>query len=230
MMAKTAEALFKWYIVFSLLWLVCYGKEKSWIQIGTNCHLYNNTIHSTTASTSISCGVECSLNPECHGFDFRPWDGCCTLHDAANMTSFNLQTQHPAEHETLNFVHLSEICDQSGDMCLMFVDTDMNWHDGRTYCQAFGMDLAILDTEQKWNFAITAGAGSFARYFVGASNMDDRYHYRWLSNQTVDASRWRPNQPKLGSQHMNCAALYTDQSKKMNDRRCNTNSQIMCGK
>ena len=171
-MAKTAEALFKWYIAFSLLWLVCYGKEKSWIQIGTNCHLYNNIIHSTTASTSISCGVECSLNPECLGFDFRPWDGCCTLHDAANVTSFNLQTQHPAEHETLTFVHLSEICDHSAGICLMYVNTEMSWHDGRYFCQAFNMDLAILDTEEKWDFAKAAGGGVPGRYFVGASDFD----------------------------------------------------------
>ena len=226
-MAESAGALFRRCFLLSILPLACNGEQKSWIQVGKDLHLYNNVIHLTTTNTIISCGVECSLNPECQGFDFRPWDGRCTLHDAANVTSFNLQTQHPAEHATLNFVHLPEICDHSAGMCLMFVNMDMNWNDGRTYCQTFGMDLAILDTEQKWNFAKAARAGSFDRYFVGASNMDDREHYRWLNNQPVDAKRFKPT-PE--SHHMNCVAFYTNQMKKMKDGQCSSNSFIMCGK
>ena len=228
MMAELTKILLKWYLLPSSLGVLCYGAEKSWIQVGTDLHLYNNVIHSTTASTSISCGVECSLNPECLGFDFRPWEGRCTFNDAANMTIINLQTQHAAEHETLNFVHMPEICDQSAGICLMFVNTEMSWNDGRSFCQAFNMDLAILDTDEKWNFAKKAGAGITDPYFVGASDLDVRMDWRWLNGQPVDPHKWRNNEPSGGQEH--CATFYSTGNRKMNDLRCYRPLYIMCGK
>ena len=214
--------------MLSYVWQFCYTAQKSWVQVGTDLHLYVNLTHSTITSTSISCGVECSLNPECHGFDFRPWDGRCTLHDAANVTIINLQTQHPAAHETLNFVHLPEICDQSAGTCLMFVNTEMNWDDGRSYCQAFNMDLAILDTDERWNVAQKETDGTTDVYFVGASDLHVRGDWRWLNNQPVDANKWRRNEPSGGSER--CAAFYTTRNAKLNDVRCQRLFYIICGK
>ena len=210
----------------SSLGILCYGAEKSWIQVGKDLHLYTNVTHSTTASTSISYGVECSLNPECHGFDFRPWEGRCTLHDAANLTSINLQTQHPADNETLNFVHLSEICDPSAGICLMFVNTEMSWNDELSFCRAFNMDLAILDTDEKMNFAKAAGGGFPGRHFVGASDLDVNRVFRWLNYKPVHANAL--SDPGGGQQH--CPSFYTDPRKKLNDRECFKGLDILCGR
>ena len=46
----------------------------------------------------------------------------------------------------------------------MFVMRPMKWRDGQAFCQAINMDLAVLDTDEKEDFAASAGEAAAGMY------------------------------------------------------------------
>ena len=53
----------------------------------------------------------------------------------------------------------------------MFVMRPMKWRDGQAFCQAINMDLAVLDTDEKVDFAASAGKAAAGMYDLKKSLM-----------------------------------------------------------
>ena len=211
-------------------WLGCHGVQNYWVQVGIDLRLHVNVISMVNASTSISCSVECSLNQECRGFDFRPWDGLCSLHDAADATvaSVLLQSVYVIEHTTLNFVHQPDTsCDQSISMCVMRVNTISTWNAARKYCQAFGMDLVVLDTADKLAFALASVISSNARVWIGLSDVGEEGNWKWVNGETATANvPWHGTRPEGGIKE-NCA-IYASSDDAVHDIACDRDFPFIC--
>ena len=217
----------KMCILLVSVWLGCHGIQNYWVQLGTDLHLYVNVISMVNASTSISCCIECSLDQECRGFDFRPWDGLCILHDAADVTVASLSLQAATEHTTLNFVLQPDTsCDQSISMCVMRVDESVSWRSARNYCQAFGMDLVVFDTAEKKAFALTSVIGG-AMVWIGLSDGAEEGNWKWLSGKAIATGmRWFGPDPSGGTAE-NCA-IYAPSDDTVHDIRCDRKFTFIC--
>ncbi|XP_022075053.2 LOW QUALITY PROTEIN: asialoglycoprotein receptor 1-like [Acanthochromis polyacanthus] len=107
--------------------------------------------------------------------------------------------------------------------CYLFSKDTLSWDDARDWCNGHESHLAILLTDEEWNFVTRHTSGSF--YWIGLT--DERTgKWEWV-NQTpyvMNRRRWKPGQPDswtahgLGPGDEDCAHLHFDG--RLNDLHC----------
>ncbi|XP_053199673.1 C-type lectin domain family 10 member A-like [Scomber japonicus] len=117
--------------------------------------------------------------------------------------------------------------------CYFFSKAAMSWHDARDWCNGHESHLAILHTDEEWEFVTSHTSGVF--YWVGLT--DERTgRWEWV-NQTpylMNRRRWMPGQPDswthhgLGHGDEDCAHLHRDG--RLNDLHCSTKMHFVCQK
>uniref|UniRef100_A0A8D3B7K4 C-type lectin domain-containing protein n=1 Tax=Scophthalmus maximus TaxID=52904 RepID=A0A8D3B7K4_SCOMX len=107
--------------------------------------------------------------------------------------------------------------------CYLFNKTPLSWSDARDWCNGHESHLAILITDDEWDFVTRQAAGTY--YWLGLT--DERTgNWEWV-NQTpyvMNRRRWRPGQPDAWTNHglgpgdEDCAHLHNDG--RLNDLHC----------
>ncbi|XP_077445857.1 asialoglycoprotein receptor 1-like isoform X1 [Stigmatopora argus] len=119
-----------------------------------------------------------------------------------------------------------------GSSCYHFSRLLKTWHDARDWCNGHESHLAIILTDEEWNFVHEHMGGHF--FWLGLT--DERGSWEWV-NQTpyiMNRRRWRPGQPDSWTRHgmgpgdEDCAHIHTDG--RLNDLHCSTTLQFICQK
>ncbi|XP_029382741.1 LOW QUALITY PROTEIN: asialoglycoprotein receptor 1-like [Echeneis naucrates] len=111
----------------------------------------------------------------------------------------------------------------SGTSCYLFSRTTLPWQEARDWCNAHESHLAILITDEEWDYVTSHLSGAF--FWIGLT--DERTgKWEWV-NQTpyiMNRRRWRPGQPDswtnhgLGPGDEDCAHIHSDG--RLNDLHC----------
>ncbi|XP_057711680.1 asialoglycoprotein receptor 1 [Corythoichthys intestinalis] len=116
--------------------------------------------------------------------------------------------------------------------CYHFSRSLKSWHDARDWCNGHESHLAIILTDEEWDFVHDHAAGRF--YWVGLT--DERGSWEWV-NQTpyvMNRRRWRPGQPDSWTHHgmgpgdEDCAHVHSDG--RLNDLHCSSRLPFICQK
>jgi len=115
--------------------------------------------------------------------------------------------------------------------CYLFSKISSSWHDARDWCNGHESHLAIILTDEEWDFVSSHTRGNF--HWVGLS--DERTgRWEWI-NQTpyiMNRRRWMPGQPDswthhgLGEGDEDCAHVHRDG--RLNDLHCSTRMRYIC--
>ncbi|XP_041635238.1 LOW QUALITY PROTEIN: C-type lectin domain family 10 member A-like [Cheilinus undulatus] len=107
--------------------------------------------------------------------------------------------------------------------CFYFSPNSLAWHNARDWCNAHESHLAILLSDEEWDFVTRKTRGTF--YWIGLT--DERSgRWEWV-NQTpyvMNRRRWMPGQPDAWTHHglgpgdEDCAHLHHDG--RLNDLHC----------
>ncbi|XP_077355701.1 C-type lectin domain family 10 member A [Festucalex cinctus] len=118
-----------------------------------------------------------------------------------------------------------------GSSCYLFGQSLLSWHDARDWCNGHESHLAIILTDEEWEFVQRHAPGHF--FWVGLS--DERTgSWEWV-NQTpyvMNRRHWRPGQPDswthhgLGPGDEDCAHVHTDG--RLNDLHCSSRLGFLC--
>ena len=58
----------------------------------------------------------------------------------------------------MSLILFPEVCDEATGRCYWSTGTPQTWNNGRTACQAQGGDLAVMETQELWNFVLNKSA------------------------------------------------------------------------
>uniref|UniRef100_A0A3Q2Y2H3 Asialoglycoprotein receptor 1-like n=1 Tax=Hippocampus comes TaxID=109280 RepID=A0A3Q2Y2H3_HIPCM len=109
--------------------------------------------------------------------------------------------------------------------CYQFSQSLLSWNDARDWCNGHDSHLAIIMSDEEWDFVRRHSQGRF--FWIGLS--DERTgSWEWI-NQTpyvMNRRHWRPGQPDswihhgLGPGDEDCAHVHADG--RLNDLHCST--------
>ncbi|CAN9509424.1 unnamed protein product [Ophioblennius macclurei] len=115
--------------------------------------------------------------------------------------------------------------------CFMFSRQSLPWHRAKDFCNSNQGHLAILLTDEDWDFVTRHTSGMF--YWIGLT--DERLgSWEWV-NQTpyvMNRRRWKPGQPDAWTRHglgpgdEDCAHLHSDGL--LNDLHCSSPLHFVC--
>ncbi|XP_051920109.1 asialoglycoprotein receptor 1 [Hippocampus zosterae] len=115
--------------------------------------------------------------------------------------------------------------------CYLFSQSLLSWNDARDWCNGRDSHLAIIMSDEEWDFVRRRWKGPF--FWIGLS--DERTgSWEWI-NQTpyvMNRRDWRPGQPDswihhgLGPGDEDCAHVHSDG--RLNDLHCSTRLQFLC--
>ncbi|XP_056299146.1 asialoglycoprotein receptor 1 [Pseudoliparis swirei] len=115
--------------------------------------------------------------------------------------------------------------------CYLFSRTSLSWPEARDWCSAHGAHLAMLTTDEEWDFVILHTSGTY--YWLGLTDQRTG-EWEWV-NQTpyvMNRRRWKPGQPDSWTGHgvgpgdEDCAHLLFDG--RLNDLHCATKLRFVC--
>ncbi|XP_001661648.2 perlucin-like protein [Aedes aegypti] len=88
-----------------------------------------------------------------------------------------------------------------------------NWFESSEYCHRKGMQLAIIDSEEKQDAAVQAAeaeelhSSGFFGVWLGATDLARTGNFVWHNTGArMRFSRWKPGEPSGGGEH--CVVLY----------------------
>ncbi|XP_061664664.1 asialoglycoprotein receptor 1 [Syngnathoides biaculeatus] len=118
-----------------------------------------------------------------------------------------------------------------GADCYRFSQSLLSWHDARDWCNGHESHLAIILSDEEWDFVRQIAHGAF--FWVGLT--DERTgSWEWV-NQTpyvMNRRHWRPGQPDswihhgLGPGDEDCAHVHSDG--RLNDIHCSSRMRFLC--
>ncbi|XP_061619070.1 asialoglycoprotein receptor 1 isoform X1 [Phyllopteryx taeniolatus] len=120
-----------------------------------------------------------------------------------------------------------------GSNCYFFSRSLLSWHNARDWCNGHESHLAIILTDEEWDFLKRESLGAF--FWVGLS--DERTgSWEWVNRTPYVMNRrhWRPGQPDswthhgLGGGDEDCAHVHTDG--RLNDLHCSSRLRFLCQK
>jgi hypothetical protein len=98
-----------------------------------------------------------------------------------------------------------EFTDPDATICYRLDDRSGSWSDARDLCQAWGGDLAKVETVAE-NTAL--GEHCDQDVWLGASDVDEEGSFRWIDGSGVDAQgAWAPTQPDDYDDREDCLEL-----------------------
>ncbi|XP_041726720.1 asialoglycoprotein receptor 1-like [Coregonus clupeaformis] len=114
--------------------------------------------------------------------------------------------------------------------CYFFSSDGLPWNQARDYCSNYNAKLAVLKTQQDWDFVTGSTKPLF--YWVGLS--DERTgHWEWVDGTPyiMDRSQWKPGQPDNWEGHglggtEDCAMIHANG--KLNDDHCSRSYRYVC--
>uniref|UniRef100_A0A8C5DHX3 C-type lectin domain family 10 member A-like n=1 Tax=Gouania willdenowi TaxID=441366 RepID=A0A8C5DHX3_GOUWI len=121
--------------------------------------------------------------------------------------------------------------DPSGSSCYYFSKDSLSWHEARDHCSSMESQLAILVSDEDWDFVSQHATRNFL--WIGLS--DERTgKWEWINHTpyVMNRRRWRPGQPDswlghgLGTGDEDCAHLHNDG--RLNDLHCSTRLRYIC--
>ncbi|XP_045075227.1 asialoglycoprotein receptor 1-like isoform X2 [Coregonus clupeaformis] len=114
--------------------------------------------------------------------------------------------------------------------CYFFSSDGLPWNQARDYCSNYNAKLAVLKTQQDWDFVTGSTKPLF--YWVGLS--DERTgHWEWVDGTPyiMDRSQWKPGQPDNWEGHglggtEDCAMIHANGQ--LNDDHCSRSYRYVC--
>jgi hypothetical protein len=118
-----------------------------------------------------------------------------------------------------------EFTDPGGFSCYQLSDTLGPWRDARDLCQAWGGDLAKVESVEENTLL---GARSDRDVWLGASDFEDEGNFRWFDGDDVDPDgSWAPAQPDNYEGSENCLELRA-MDNRWNDVPCTSEKVALC--
>ncbi|XP_031688576.1 C-type lectin domain family 10 member A isoform X2 [Oncorhynchus kisutch] len=114
--------------------------------------------------------------------------------------------------------------------CYFFSSDGLPWNQARDYCSNYNAQLAVLKTEQDWDFVTGSTKPLF--FWVGLS--DERTgEWEWVDGTPyiMDRSQWKPGQPDNWKGHglggtEDCAMIHANGQ--LNDDHCSRSYRYVC--
>ncbi|KAL0970780.1 hypothetical protein UPYG_G00247310 [Umbra pygmaea] len=118
----------------------------------------------------------------------------------------------------------------SGSSCYFFSVDGLPWNQARDYCSQSNAQLAILKTQQEWDYVTSKTRPLF--YWLGLS--DERTgDWEWVDGTPyiMDRSQWKPGQPDNWRGHglggtEDCAMIHSNGQ--LNDDHCTRSYRYVC--
>jgi hypothetical protein len=118
-----------------------------------------------------------------------------------------------------------EFTDPDGASCYQLGDTLSPWLDARDLCQAWGGDLAKVESDEE---NTRLGEQSDQDVWLGASDFEDEGNFRWFDGDDVDPDgSWAPAQPDNFEGRENCLELRAMDGR-WNDVPCTSEKLALC--
>jgi collectin sub-family member 11 len=112
-----------------------------------------------------------------------------------------------------------------GTSCYQLDDTLSAWRDARDLCQAWGGDLAKVESVEENTLL---GERSSQDVWLGASDFEDEGNFRWFDGDDVDPEgSWAPAQPDNFEGRENCLELRAIDDQ-WNDVPCMSQKFALC--
>lgn len=109
--------------------------------------------------------------------------------------------------------------------CYQLGDTLSSWRDGRDQCQAWGGDLAKVESAEENTLL---GEHSSQDMWLGASDVEDEGDFRWFDGDDVDPEGpWAPAQPDNFEGREDCMELRA-MDDRWNDVPCVSQKFALC--
>jgi hypothetical protein len=118
-----------------------------------------------------------------------------------------------------------EFTDPDGASCYQLGDALGPWRDARDLCQAWGGDLAKVESVEE-NTLLSEQSDQDV--WLGASDFEDEGNFRWFDGDDVDPDgSWAPAQPDNFEGRENCLELRA-MDNRWNDVPCTSEKLAMC--
>ncbi|XP_035219073.1 macrophage mannose receptor 1-like isoform X1 [Stegodyphus dumicola] len=88
----------------------------------------------------------------------------------------------------------------------------LNWFQARTYCQAFGGDLASYQTEKEEDTGVGGARAHFRGLWIGIQRGKEDDIFRWVDGTQMNYTNWEINEPNLKSRSKFCVMHGSDDS------------------
>lgn len=118
-----------------------------------------------------------------------------------------------------------EFTDSDAASCYHLGDALSSWRDARDVCQAWGGDLAKVESVEE---NALLGEHSGQDVWLGASDFEDEGNFRWFDGDGVDAAGpWAPAQPDNFEGREDCMELRA-MDDQWNDVPCTSQKSALC--
>jgi hypothetical protein len=154
--------------------------------------------------------------------------------DAGASEGSAIEAENPADLPLLPTDNVDAVDDCTGDgeftdpeatSCYQLGDTLSSWRDARDLCQAWGGDLAKVESVEENTLLADR---SDEDVWLGASDLEDEGNFRWFDGDDVDGEGpWAPAQPDNFEGRENCMELRA-MDDRWNDVPCMSEKFALC--
>ncbi|KAM9810216.1 ladderlectin-like isoform 1-T3 [Syngnathus typhle] len=116
--------------------------------------------------------------------------------------------------------------------CFIFQNERLNFRLAETVCNILGGNLVSIHSQlenEVVRHVILAGAGSFARTWIGLYDRIEDGDYLWTDGSEVDFFDWANNRPTMNPDQ-DCVEINFPNNDQWNDRRCGGRLPFVCAK
>ncbi|XP_047467396.1 CD209 antigen-like [Mugil cephalus] len=125
-------------------------------------------------------------------------------------------------------------------ICYFFPFTDFaggyrSWQNARDFCQAYGGDLAIIDTKDKENSTVKYMRAKDLKntdgFWIGIRDIHEEGIWKWLNGEELVEGYWNDGEPNDVNDE-DCGAVYSRENifKNWNDVDCKATMKWLCEK
>ncbi len=104
-----------------------------------------------------------------------------------------------------------------------------NFEAARAFCEEQGGHLAIVDDaeENAWLFETAIRLGGPKRYWLGISDLEEEWIYRWVDGSRPRFTAWSRGEPNDSGRNEDCGHFWENRPQ-WNDIRCNAGMGTLC--
>ncbi|XP_037118790.1 ladderlectin-like [Syngnathus acus] len=116
--------------------------------------------------------------------------------------------------------------------CFIFQNEPLNFRLAETVCNILGGNLVSIHNQlenEVVRHVILAGAGSFARTWIGLYDRIMDGDYLWTDGSEVDFFDWANNRPTMNA-NQDCVEINFQNNDQWNDRACRGRLPFVCAK